>query len=93
MFSVCAATPFSSVATLERVPATFLRALPFRGRRVATMNESWSRSFWLDLGPERETVSCGVVFPREQDDAVTDWTDPMPAELWEPDQSTTMKRL
>ena len=57
------------------------------------MNESWSRSFWIDLGPERETVSCGVVFPCEQDDAITDWTDPMPAELWEPDESTTFKQL
>lgn len=57
------------------------------------MNESWSRSFWIDLGPERETVSCGVVFPREQDDAITDWTDPMPAELWEPEENTTVTRL
>jgi hypothetical protein len=56
------------------------------------VNESWSCSFWIDLGPNRATVSSGVIFPRQQDDVITDWTDPMPAELWEPDENTTVRR-
>lgn len=53
------------------------------------MRDSWSNTFWLDLGPRHESVSNGVIFPVE-DATVTDWTDPMPAELWEAEETTSV---